>query len=125
MGSLYGDVMSLMLLAPLATPAVAFLCVRQSGVCVPHSSEQVALGCRTPLGKWTPFVFVTFRRCTVAYLSITSFESSYEAGRTALPYFRSVHTNRVQFPMWPWSYSVVEGCLVFAHTLKHGKTDTD
>jgi hypothetical protein len=36
-----------LLLAPLATPAVAFGCVFESGVCVPHSSEQVALGCRT------------------------------------------------------------------------------
>jgi hypothetical protein len=36
-----------LLLAPLALPAVAFGCVFESGVCVPHSSEQVALGCRT------------------------------------------------------------------------------
>ena len=34
-------------LPPLASPAVAFGCVFESGVCVPHSSEQVALGCRT------------------------------------------------------------------------------
>jgi hypothetical protein len=33
-------------LAPLATPAVAFGCVLELVVCVPHSSEQVALGCR-------------------------------------------------------------------------------
>jgi len=46
-GSLYGDVMWLMLLAPLATPAVAFERVPVLGVCVPHSSKQVALGCRT------------------------------------------------------------------------------
>jgi len=39
MGSLYGDVMGLMLLAPLALPAVALLRVLRSGVCVPHSSE--------------------------------------------------------------------------------------
>jgi hypothetical protein len=43
------------------------------------------------LGKWTPFVFVTFRRCTVSYLSITSLESSHEAGRTALPTFPCEH----------------------------------
>ena len=28
-------------------PVVAFGCVFESGVCVPHSSEQVTLGCRT------------------------------------------------------------------------------
>ena len=27
---------------------IAFVCVLVSVVCVPHSSEQVALGCRTP-----------------------------------------------------------------------------
>ena len=47
MGSLYGDVMGWMLLAPLASPAVALLRVPVLGVCVPHSSERVALGCRT------------------------------------------------------------------------------
>ena len=36
-----------LLLAPLASPAVAVVFVFESGVCVPHSSEQVALGCRT------------------------------------------------------------------------------
>jgi hypothetical protein len=36
-----------MLLAPLASPAVAYWRVPVLGVCVPHSSEQVALGCRT------------------------------------------------------------------------------
>ena len=36
-----------MLLAPLATPAVALLRVSVSGVCAPHISQLFAVGCRT------------------------------------------------------------------------------
>ena len=36
-----------LLLAPLASPAVAFVFVFGLVVCVPHSSDQVGHGCRT------------------------------------------------------------------------------
>ena len=58
------------------------------------------------LRKWTPFVFVTFRRCTVAYTSITSFESSHEAGRTALPTFPCEHQQSAN----PYVAMVVISC---------------
>jgi hypothetical protein len=39
--------MCVMLLAPLASPAVAFVCVPVSDVCAPHISQLCAVGCRT------------------------------------------------------------------------------
>ena len=41
-GSLYGDVMVLMLLAPLLRCG-CFQCMSRSGVCVPHISDQLVL----------------------------------------------------------------------------------
>ena len=48
--------------------------------------------------KWTPFVFVTFRRCTMSYTSITSLKSSHEAGRIALPTFPCVTYQQSAIP---------------------------
>lgn len=44
-------------------------------------------------------------------------------GRTALPYFRSVHTNRVQSPMWPLVVFSCEKQLVLANSLQDGNAN--
>ena len=67
---------------------------------------------------------MTFRRCTVAYTSITSFKSSYEAGRTALPTFPCEHQQSAN----PYVAMVVfscRGCLVFAYALDTGYANGD
>ena len=107
MGSLYGDVMLVMLLAPLASPAVAFSAT-ETLVFVPptfHSCSLLAAGLFR-VEHQSPFMSLgNAARC----LTPASLHVNHHMRLGAPLYPRSrVNTNRVQFPMWPWLYSVLE-----------------
>ena len=67
-GSLYGDDMSLMLLPPLLRCGWSLACSSLGGLCSPQFRVSSSWLPDTGL-KWTPFVFMTFRRCTSSYPS--------------------------------------------------------
>lgn len=86
-----------MLLAPLLRCGCFRVCPSLGCLCPPHFT---AVRCWLPdcLG-WTPIAFYVVRElCTVANTSITSLESSHEAGRTALPTFPCVKYQQSAIP---------------------------
>ena len=109
--------MRVMLLPPLLRCGCFRACPSLGCLCPPHFT---AVRCWLPdcLG-WTPYAFYVVRElCTVADTSITSFKSSHEAGRTALPTFPCEH----QQSAIPYVALVVISCesLLLAYALKYG-----
>jgi hypothetical protein len=110
-------------LAPLATPAVAFVFVFGLVVCAsPHFQFVTVAGglCRTV--SHSPFVKLG-NSALATYPNNLSGKSSWVIGRASSTHVSVCSTCTVQSRTRPWSYSVVIIVLVLSNPLKDGNAD--